>query len=59
MTETQQLLRDNLSPELTPLLDEYTNAQTQLATRLYAGRLPFWTSTPTPKLNLRLASMPV
>ncbi|UCJ13316.1 MAG: CHAT domain-containing protein [Phormidium sp. PBR-2020] len=37
MTETQQLLRDNLSPELAPLLDEYTNAQTQLATRLYAG----------------------
>ncbi len=37
VTETQQLLRDNLSPELAPLLDEYTNAQTQLATRLYAG----------------------
>ncbi|NMG60685.1 CHAT domain-containing protein [Geitlerinema sp. P-1104] len=37
VTETQLLLRDNLSPELTPLLDEYTNAQTQLATRLYAG----------------------
>ncbi|WP_170191071.1 CHAT domain-containing tetratricopeptide repeat protein, partial [Geitlerinema sp. P-1104] len=37
VTETQQLLRDNLSPELTPLLDEYTNAQTQLANRLYAG----------------------
>ncbi|NMG60492.1 tetratricopeptide repeat protein [Geitlerinema sp. P-1104] len=37
VTETQQLLRDNLSPELAPLLDEYTNAQTQLATRLYAS----------------------
>ena len=37
VTETQQLLRDNLSPELAPLLDEYTNAQTQLANRLYAG----------------------
>ncbi|MCC5899056.1 MAG: tetratricopeptide repeat protein, partial [Phormidium sp. BM_Day4_Bin.17] len=37
VTETQQLLRDNLSPELAPLLDDYTNAQTQLATRLYAG----------------------
>ncbi|UCJ13314.1 MAG: tetratricopeptide repeat protein [Phormidium sp. PBR-2020] len=37
VTETPQFLRDNLSPELAPLLDEYTNAQTQLATRLYAG----------------------
>ncbi|MFP4221520.1 MAG: CHAT domain-containing protein, partial [Phormidium sp.] len=37
VTETQQLLRDNLGPELAPLLDDYTNAQTQLATRLYAG----------------------
>ncbi|MGB6015269.1 MAG: CHAT domain-containing protein, partial [Nodosilinea sp.] len=37
VTDTQQLLRQNLSPELAPLLDEYTAAQTQLATQLYGG----------------------
>ncbi|MGG6242411.1 tetratricopeptide repeat protein [Nodosilinea sp. AN01ver1] len=37
VTDTQQLLRQNLSPELAPLLDAYTAAQSQLATRLYGG----------------------
>ncbi|MBE9107890.1 tetratricopeptide repeat protein [Nodosilinea sp. LEGE 07298] len=37
VTDTQQLLRQNLSPELAPLLDRYTAAQSQLATRLYGG----------------------
>ncbi len=37
VTNTQQLLRQNLSPDLAPLLDDYTSAQTQLAAQLYAG----------------------
>ncbi|MEB3291352.1 MAG: CHAT domain-containing protein, partial [Leptolyngbya sp.] len=37
VTNTQQLLRQNLSADLAPLLDEYTTAQTQLAAHLYAG----------------------
>ena len=37
VTDTQQLLRQNLSPDLAPLLDEFTAVQTQLATQLYAG----------------------
>ncbi|QQE65135.1 hypothetical protein GFS31_18200 [Leptolyngbya sp. BL0902] len=37
VTDTQQLLRQNLSTDLAPLLDDYTAAQTQLATQLYAG----------------------
>ncbi|MBD2429177.1 tetratricopeptide repeat protein [Phormidium sp. FACHB-1136] len=37
VTDTQQLLRQNLSPDLAPLLDEYTAAQTQLAAQLYGG----------------------
>ncbi|MBD2428168.1 tetratricopeptide repeat protein [Phormidium sp. FACHB-1136] len=37
VTDTQQLLRQNLSPDLAPLLDDYTAAQTQLAAQLYAG----------------------
>jgi CHAT domain-containing protein/Flp pilus assembly protein TadD len=37
VTDTQQLLRQNLSPDLAPLLDEYTTVQTQLATQLYGG----------------------
>ena len=37
VTDTQQLLRQNLSPDLAPLLDEFTAVQTQLAAQLYAG----------------------
>jgi CHAT domain-containing protein/Flp pilus assembly protein TadD len=37
VTDTQQLLRQNLSADLIPLLDEYTAAQTQLATQIYGG----------------------
>ncbi|MFH7245095.1 MAG: tetratricopeptide repeat protein [Spirulina sp.] len=37
VTDTQQLLRQNLSADLVPLLDEYTTAQTQLAAQLYGG----------------------
>jgi CHAT domain-containing protein/Flp pilus assembly protein TadD len=37
VTDTQQLLRQNLSPDLAPLLDEFTAVQTQLATQLYGG----------------------
>ncbi|MFH7245099.1 MAG: tetratricopeptide repeat protein [Spirulina sp.] len=37
VTDTQQLLRQNLSADLAPLLDEFTAVQTQLAAQLYAG----------------------
>jgi CHAT domain-containing protein/Flp pilus assembly protein TadD len=37
VTDTQQILRQNLSPDLAPLLDEFTAVQTQLAAQLYAG----------------------
>ncbi|WP_204150747.1 CHAT domain-containing tetratricopeptide repeat protein [Leptolyngbya sp. CCY15150] len=37
VTDTQQLLRQNLSPDLAPLLDEFTAVQTQLANQLYGG----------------------
>jgi CHAT domain-containing protein/Flp pilus assembly protein TadD len=35
--DTQQLLRQNLSADLIPLLDDYTTTQSQLATRFYQG----------------------
>lgn len=37
VTDTQQRLRQNLNPDLAPLLDEYTAVQTQLATQFYGG----------------------
>jgi CHAT domain-containing protein len=37
VTDTQQQLRQNLSPELLPLLDAYAAVQTQLAAQLYGG----------------------
>jgi CHAT domain-containing protein len=37
LTSTQQILRQSLSPDLAPLLDQYIEAQSQLATRLYSG----------------------
>jgi CHAT domain-containing protein/Flp pilus assembly protein TadD len=37
VTDSQQRLRQNLNPDLAPLLDEYAAVQTQLATQFYGG----------------------